>query len=247
MKQILLITALFITQLGFGQACKMCYSPNSTTCFDADSVFEAQNGSCPVGTLFINVFQAECHPTACTLTSFLPIELAEFSGEVTNGAVLLTWKTATEKNSQSFDVEKSSNGLDWSFIASVESNKNSSTVSTYNLLDRGIKQDKYYYRIKSIDQDDSVSYSQVIEVNLTDARNPQVKSYPNPVTDYLVIENLAGKVAFYNIKGNVVLEDTITDSTQPSIIHLGNLSKGIYVVEITNENGKVYSQKVIKQ
>lgn len=65
--------------------------------------------------------------------------------------------------------------------------------------------------------------------------------YPNPTSDYLNIEmeNTIKAVEIYSLQGQKVLTSTTKK------INVSNLSKGIYLVQIEDENNAVATQKLI--
>ena len=78
--------------------------------------------------------------------------------------------------------------------------------------------------------------------------HPEVtfKIYPNPVSDYLNVDNLNGanRIQIYNMTGAKV--KTIENILAPSVvIKTSDLSKGVYLINVFTE-GQVQSTKFIK-
>jgi hypothetical protein len=73
--------------------------------------------------------------------------------------------------------------------------------------------------------------------------------YPNPVTDYLIVHNKSDTKAqfvLYNELGQPVIEQSL--QTDENKINLGNLSSGIYIINIiTEKSSKTNSYKLIKK
>lgn len=72
--------------------------------------------------------------------------------------------------------------------------------------------------------------------------------YPNPTTDKMMVEaKYSGELYFtlYNNTGKALLRKRVTFSDQQEI-DLSDLSTGIYLLQISNENGFVKSVKIIK-
>jgi hypothetical protein len=77
-----------------------------------------------------------------------------------------------------------------------------------------------------------------------------IKVYPNPVTDKLHIDlkNISGtvRVNIYNMTGKLLVNKNL--NTQQNNLHLGNLSNGIYLVNLHFSDYKVIkSFKIIKK
>ena len=79
-------------------------------------------------------------------------------------------------------------------------------------------------------------------LSIDDQNLTNILIYPNPVVNKLFIQGLTGpiKVTVYNILGELVLSKTTS-----SEINVGNLQRGIYIVEIINEQ-KTTVKKFIK-
>ena len=67
-----------------------------------------------------------------------------------------------------------------------------------------------------------------------------VTIYPNPATDRVVIEGIeAAEVRIYNALGQVV--KTVRGTNE---IDLSGLVEGVYLLRITDADGKVYTNKI---
>ncbi len=64
--------------------------------------------------------------------------------------------------------------------------------------------------------------------------------YPNPTTGILTIEGVEGIASVYDIYGRLVL------TTKTNTLDISQAARGIYFVRVLDEEGKVYSQKVVK-
>lgn len=114
--------------------------------------------------------------------SILPVELTSFSGRYVNKNICLSWTTATEISNYGFDVERSMNNITWEKIGFVKGSGNCNSQRNYTFTDMSAFGSKYSYRLKQIDSDGKIQYSNVIEVkniiNKTDITLYQ--NYPNP-------------------------------------------------------------------
>lgn len=71
------------------------------------------------------------------------------------------------------------------------------------------------------------------------------KYYPNPFTSVLTIENeLQSELLLYNIRGEKVYASILENGS--TTMDLGHLSKGLYLIHVTNSEGTFY-QKLFKQ
>jgi len=71
------------------------------------------------------------------------------------------------------------------------------------------------------------------------------KLYPNPVTSSLVVETRYPlQLAIYNVQGKLMVDKAISSTYT---MDLSELARGIYFLTATDEQGRVYSQKVVKE
>jgi hypothetical protein len=180
----------------------------------------------------------------------LPVEFIFFNTHCENGKVLLTWKTAQEFNSSHFNVERSSNGSNWSAIGTIPAAGNSSTERTYTYTDNtplpgGL------YRIAQHDLDGNNKYSIIVHSSCDGTEN--MKLWPNParlMTWVSIVTQAASPVniRLYDNKGAIV-------HTQKANLSIGNnqlpiplhrLSNGIYEVVVEFMNGKTRAFKLVK-
>ncbi|EDM43285.1 Glucose/sorbosone dehydrogenase-like protein [unidentified eubacterium SCB49] len=71
--------------------------------------------------------------------------------------------------------------------------------------------------------------------------------FPNPATDQLTINSttqLVTNVAIYNVKGSLALKIKNTNTLIQNI-NTSELKSGFYIIKITTEEGKVYSEKLV--
>ncbi len=177
----------------------------------------------------------------------LPVELVEFVGRKTNEGVLLSWKTASERNNSGFEVQRRNEtrgASEWQVLGFVRGNGTTTEAQSYSFIDRaasGVVQ----YRLKQIDFDGQFEYSNVIEV---DAGMPKhfalEQNYPNPFNPTTLISYqlpVASTVSLkvYDVLGREVA--TLVNEQQEvgaySVTFNANaLSSGIYFYRLQAGN-----------
>ena len=112
----------------------------------------------------------------------LPVELIAFYSEANNNDISLHWNTATEINSNRFDIEREElTGKKWLKIGSVHANFLSNSPRSYSFTDKNLKPGVYLYRLKMIDNDGSFKYSKTTEVKVKLLMGLEIsQNYPNP-------------------------------------------------------------------
>lgn len=110
----------------------------------------------------------------------LPIKLKSFKATLTQGVVKLDWITVTEIDNAWFTIERSSNGIKFDSLFSVEGAGNSKEVNYYHETDERPLRGTSYYRLRQTDYDGRFTYSDVVRVYNPYTVAPAVVVYPNP-------------------------------------------------------------------
>jgi hypothetical protein len=172
----------------------------------------------------------------------LPVELLSFNGDCNEGQVNLTWQTATEHNSDYFEVEKSRDGMNWQVLTTVNAAGNSTQLLNYEATDAQGMEGNNYYRLTQVDIDGTTKTYDVINVSCSGTAKGYFSAYPNPSTgSFQVIlndKNLVGSgiLSVKDTKGAELLNRTI--EVKPGINMFSvtdlNLAPGVYYIQIVN-------------
>jgi len=180
--------------------------------------------------------------------TILPLTWLSFTGKlVENNKVNLVWKTGAETNNKGFEVQRSSDAVEYKKIGWVDGLNGS--VNNYTFTDANIvKGNKYYYRLKQTDNDNRYSYSSIVVISYLGGK--ELTLYPNPVHDKLVIlngsnTNEKATIVITDAAGKVVYNETQT-LTNKVEIPSAMWSNGIYLVKITTTAG-TDTYKIMKQ
>lgn len=127
----------------------------------------------------------------CATYVALPIELLSFYIETENQAPLLIWKTATERNSSSFEIWKKNEGPEWHLASQIMASGNSLEPIQYSWSDDLVDEQTTYYQLISIDQDGTKDASEILSYAPKNKTNDELKIYPNPIhnTAKLILSN----------------------------------------------------------
>jgi len=177
---------------------------------------------------------------------FLPVEWLSFTGEISNQNIELQWKTASEKNSYSFDIERSFDEENWEKIGEQLAAGNSSVQNTYSFIDENIfinTNTTVFYRLKQIDFDGQFSYSKIISFKPIAADLSNLVLYPNPLnTPSIHIdginENQLFDVYVYDITGIEVLSFLNNEGTEKTIEINEHLKNGAYFFKVKQGNSE---------
>lgn len=179
--------------------------------------------------------------------SVLPVELIKFSGKEENNSALLEWTTASEKNNQGFDIEKSNDGINFSKMGFVAGAGTVSTTQNYSFKDNALT-GLTYYRLKQIDFSSETTTSNIIVVEPKISGAQSLKIFPNPATGGKLSVEISPRVtdvAVYNISGELVLNQSINANGILSL-DISSLPIGTYIVKAKNNGDIIEVSKFVK-
>ena len=125
-----------------------------------------------------------------TITNLTPsdplfIRLDEFNVVNRGNTNDLSWKTATEEAGDRFEIERSVDGKNFDKIGAIDAK--GSAPSVYGFIDQSPLSGTNYYRLKFMNSDGSIFYSNIASANLSENKESAISVYPNPMTDKLNI------------------------------------------------------------
>lgn len=94
----------------------------------------------------------------------LPVTWVSFIGKAKENSVVLEWTTAYEFNNSHFEIQRSSNGVEFIIIGTIAGAGNSRNLQVYRFVDNEPQRGIAYYRIRQVDFDGAYDYSKVITV-----------------------------------------------------------------------------------
>jgi hypothetical protein len=188
----------------------------------------------------------------------LPVTLLEFKGQQSGDINKLSWKTATETNNRGFELERSADGKNFSslgFVATKAENGNSTSALNYNYDDARPLQGNNYYRLKQIDRDGKISYSQVILLSRKVTDITLSSLYPNPterMLNLVITSPKAEKVTLVvaDLTGKVVMQQPVqlVIGENKQILNVLRLSAGTYFIKAVCASGcETAVQRFVKQ
>lgn len=179
------------------------------------------------------------------MASALPIKLTYFNVKLKKEGtteIRITWATETQLNNDFFTVEHSRDGTSWNAIKIVQGEGTSNQTTDYEVIDDQLE-GLHYYRLKQTDFNGNVSYSEIRSLHLQNKILEQLKIYPNPVLNTLIVEgNEIGKLHFFNSLGQNVthLTTIIKDGENEIEVNLSQLLNGKYTLKSKNKSFLIY-------
>jgi len=169
----------------------------------------------------------------------LPVELLSFSAAANGSAVALAWRTANEKNSARFDIERSATGQQFEKIGEQQAQGTKASPTHYRFLDAQpttspSHQSTSYYRLRQVDVDGSTSYSPVRAVTVGKAAEATFTAFPVPARRGrpLMLAGLpaAATVEVLDALGRRVVTTTADATGAAQLTLPAGLAAGVYVV-----------------
>lgn len=186
----------------------------------------------------------------------LPVELISFVGWNQANVNKLQWITASERNTLKYEIQKNitANNARWEVIGNKAASGNSVQQLTYDFTDNNPTIGNNYYRLKIIDRDGTFSYSNTINIPISEAVvNNFINVYPNPTGGNLNVEIQATemydtKVLVYDVVGKKVFDkaSTLVKGFNALQFDFSQLSKGTYILQFSDKEGKLHTAKFVK-
>ncbi len=189
----------------------------------------------------------------------LPVKYSSFSANVNDNKVNLAWITQYEKNNSHFEVERSFGADGYKTIGLVlDGFETGASQKSYQFRDNSKElngQNIAYYRLKQVDIDGAISYSDVLAVRLqTTVTAVKMQVSPNPFVENVTMRfnTTSGANAEIRIISptgvTVFSKKTIVSngSNQLQLDGLGALPKGMYIAQLVVNGTPIESQKIIK-
>jgi len=205
-----------------------------STLFNAYNCGSAYPNRCSMGTVYgpVNLL-----PTGVSSGNMLPVVLSDFAVRRWNTQTQLTWVTDQESNSARFEVERSTDGTNWTTIARIAAKGNSTIQSKYACVDKWPAPGINYYRLKMVDLDNTYDLSEVKSVRAADVTS--VRVFPNPARSNVNISlpSSATAVRLLNTAGRILQERKTVSGNSTLSFDVSNYTAGTYMVQVINTDG----------
>ncbi|MDB5268725.1 MAG: hypothetical protein JWP58_1765 [Hymenobacter sp.] len=160
----------------------------------------------------------------------LPVELISFEAVAKASGVNLAWATASEKNSDRFEIQRSATGEAYETLGLVKGQGSTTTAHSYSFVDSRPLAGTSYYRLRQVDTDGTSSFSPVAAVQAE--ASTKVELYPNPSANQLILPAGVGAVRYriFNALGQTLLSGKATDNDR---LDITSLPKGPFFLELS--------------
>ncbi len=176
------------------------------------------------------------------VSSTLPIHSASVRASRQGGGVLVQWTAYDQDNTDLFDLERATDGLHFTRIASIQPAGVNAGSTDYRSLDPDPAKGYNYYRIREWFHSGATEVSSTVKVFIGDT-NGSVNIFPNPASGRSLNVQLndlpAGnyQLRLINAIGQVLIVRRIAGNGQSQVEHIelgDEVIKGLYKLEVTN-------------
>jgi hypothetical protein len=194
------------------------------------------------------------YPGGCPpAQSPLPVMLMSFQGNLNNDKVSLQWSVAQNEEGDHFEVQRSTDGVSFETAAVIMvTDKPGSESYSYSEVSTA---EKIYYRLKMVNDNQSVRYSKILvfQGNAASA-SKALRIVNNPATDKLTLSfssknNQVVQIRVYDMAGRLQMDQKISVYQGSNLVSLqlsSTFTTGMYAVEV-NAGSDREAAKFVKQ
>ncbi|MEO8852695.1 MAG: T9SS type A sorting domain-containing protein [Ginsengibacter sp.] len=179
-----------------------------------------------------------------TGSGVLPVTLINFTAREENNQALLLWETASEINNKGFEIQRSSDAINWNKISFVNGAVNSSLEKSYSFNDVAPLPGNNFYRLVQYDLDGKTTFSNVVNVDIFKAGYYTIGNNPGNGIYRLNI-NSTNKViiSVIDLTGRRLLSKHIDGGIQQ--LDISKYAQGTYILRL-QIGTEIFTEKLIK-
>lgn len=165
-----------------------------------------------------------------------------------NDKVEIWWRTETEVETKTFEVERSSDGIHFTSLVVIDGAKNSNVPLEYKSADDNPSNGLNFYRVKETSSTNVVSYSAIAKVKTS--KDAVVKLYPNPVHEKLTIQYdvmQPTQIKIIDLMGRTIKSVQTNKASSFTSIDVNSLAAGTYTVVLYDKETIIQTQRILKQ
>jgi len=185
-------------------------------------------------------------------TNTTPVSFVNVRAYQKQGGIQVEFANAIEEDVQGYVIEKSTDGRTFTDAATLQPRSNNGTLSSYSWFDAAATSVTYFFRIRAIERNGQVKFSQVLSVRLS-ASGAGITVYPNPVRNgqagvqLMNLDRGTYAVSLLNEAGQKVYAKSVMHNGGTATISLelpASLRRGVYHVQVSDANNR-YIQKIV--
>ena len=164
----------------------------------------------------------------------LPTTIISFDINNNESEIEFTWTIQSERNVNRYEVEFSTDAINWTTVAVKNSRGDGTEIYTYYVSIPENSVQSGYFRLRSIDEDgQTATYGKML---VYEKQTEELVVSPNPAgsdqnVTFRFAENQSSAIYVYDQMGNLIYTDLNTDRMESVTINGNILSNGMYIVK----------------
>ncbi len=191
-----------------------------------------------------------------TASRAVPASQARVSVLASGCTATLSWLPETEIGINYYEVGYSSDGINFVAAPRVQTKYNATEAGRYITTALGysytypsLKSGSNYFRLKTVDVNNTISYSKIVAVNGLNGCSAKVPVHfwPNPLHEALNIQGLisGSNIVIYAENGQKVGSYTAVASTMR--INMSKFTSGAYIIKVQEPDGNTTTSTLFRQ
>ncbi len=179
----------------------------------------------------------------------LPVTITNFSVKKNNNTALVSWKINNELSIKKYEVERSTNGINFEKIGEVKSNGSTQYSFTDNTLPLA---KTIYYRLKIVELSGKLNTTNVITIDGVVLVNA-LKISPNPANEKITIQlnngiNQKGALlTIFDFTGRLLVQKSLTNGQNTITLPVLNYANGTYFIKINTDTEVLKTNFIISR
>ena len=179
-----------------------------------------------------------------------------FTAQWQSNIAMLSWVTIFEKDSKSFEIERSTDGEFFVTVGSVKAAGNSNEEKLYKYEDfdaNSLESKQVYYRLRHVERDGSYNFSKTTVLNHRSTGSElRIKLFPNPATDFVNLEfdgeiRISTHLTVVDQSGKTVHQQGLDAGNPfPVRLNVASWAKGIYIISLSNEQFSATEKLILR-
>lgn len=176
-----------------------------------------------------------------TGTTTLPLQFINITATKKVNTIEVSWKTAAEVDVNNFEVQRSTDGLQFKTVATVPA-KNQ-LQNSYMITDVKDESALYYYRVKQVDNNGVYKYSSTVKVNF--GKTIDVTIAPNPAKNWVSIRtsSTVKTLQLLNTNGQIIKTWKPEAGQQYNI---AGISSGVYLLRLVTDTDQQIEKLIVE-
>ena len=190
----------------------------------------------------------------------LPVTFVDLKANGMDNFISVNWEVTSENNLNHYEVERSEDGINFSYLSNVPVQGALNQKKTYTYNDYDVKYfQNYYYKIKNVDNGGTFNHSPIAMANL-ESKNlggfteSSIMLFPNPSSDDFILSFFSDQVfaidmQIFNALGQLILSEELSIGIGKTNISIQSeyWKPGIYNIRLTDSfTNKTIFKRFIK-